>query len=50
MKIRITLPWGGELYYERQPMDKDRFEAVCFLVGLIVLCGFAFKLLMAACR
>ena len=33
MKIRFTLPWGGEFEYQREPMSEGRFYAVCFLIG-----------------
>ena len=33
MKIQFPLPWGGEFYFERQPMDKAKFEQVCTLIG-----------------
>lgn len=33
MKIQFPLPWGGEFYFERQPMDKVKFEQVCSLIG-----------------
>ena len=32
MKIDLKLSDGGEFHLERQPMDKERFEAVCGLL------------------
>lgn len=32
MKIDLKLSDGGEFHFERQPMDKERFEAVCGLL------------------
>lgn len=36
MKIHCDLPWGGYAEYEtkpREPMSKERFEALCWLIG-----------------
>lgn len=41
MKIDLKLPDGGELHFERQPMSKERFEAVCgILYAVIAACTF----------
>lgn len=44
MKIRFTLPWGGEFEYQREPrepMDRDKLFAVCVTVCVVVgLSGF----------
>lgn len=39
MKIRFTLPWGGEFEYQREPMNGDKFAGVCILIGLAMLFG-----------
>lgn len=50
MKIRFTLPWGGEFYYEREPMDGDRFGTICLIVGVSVFLFFLYSLLTSATR
>lgn len=38
MKIDLKLPDGGEFefHFERKPMDKERFEAVCGLLYAVI--------------
>ena len=33
MKLHPKLPGGGEIHFERPPMDPDRFEGLCWLIG-----------------
>ena len=38
MKIRFTLPWGGEFEYQREPrepMDKDKLFTVCVTICIV---------------
>lgn len=35
MKLHLKLPGGWEIHFERQPMDPDRFEGLCWLVGVL---------------
>lgn len=35
MKIDLMLPGGGELHFEREPMPQERFEALCWLTGIL---------------
>lgn len=35
MEIKIKLPGGGVLKYKKEPMEQDRFEAVCWLAGFL---------------
>ena len=39
MKLHIDLPWGGCLDIERQPMQMEKFYALCGVAGgaLVVL-------------
>lgn len=37
MKLHIDLPWGGRLVIEREPMGKDRFEAICILAEIFIV-------------
>lgn len=49
MKIRFTLPWGGEFEYQqerRPPMSDGRFYAVCALIaGAMLLAPFVLMIL-----
>lgn len=38
MKNHLKLPGGLELYFEREPMDMDRFILVCALI-LVYMVG-----------
>lgn len=47
MKIDLTLPGGGELHLEKKPMPPERFEALCWLAGVLgclalLILGFSF--------
>lgn len=33
MKLHVDLPWGGTFELERQPMEREKFYAVCCIVG-----------------
>ena len=35
MKIFLKFP-GGELRLEREPMPKEQFESICWLVGIFI--------------
>lgn len=37
MKIHIKLPGNGEITIEREPMDWDRFFAICVLIGIYMV-------------
>lgn len=37
MKIYIKLPGGGEIRIEREPMEKERFEMLCWLAGVVAV-------------
>lgn len=37
MKIKIDLPWGGQLYYERAPLSKDAMESRNSMLAGVVL-------------
>lgn len=39
MEIKIKLPGGGTLKLKKEPMPQGRFEALCWLAG-ILLVGF----------
>lgn len=36
MKIFLKFP-GGELHLEREPMPKERFESICWLIGIFII-------------
>ena len=49
MRIDLTIPGGGELHIERKPMSKERFEALCWLFGILgvtALLTYGFSLLL----
>jgi len=33
LKIHIELPGGGKFDFERQPMQLDKFYALCYVAG-----------------
>lgn len=33
MKLHVDLPWGGVLDLERQPLEPEKFYALCGLAG-----------------
>lgn len=33
LKIHIDLPWGGTFELEHQPMDREKFYALCGVAG-----------------
>lgn len=37
MKIHIDFPWGGTFEMERQPMEPEKFYALCGLAGAALL-------------
>lgn len=37
MKFDCKLPSGGEIHFEREPLSKERFEMICWLIGVIVI-------------
>ena len=39
MKIDLTLPGGGKLHLEKEPMPPERFEALCWLAGVLGFFG-----------
>lgn len=41
MKIYLKLPDGSELGFEKEPMSKERFAAICWLIALFMF-GFGF--------
>lgn len=48
MRIDLTIPGGGELHFERKPMPPERFEALCWLAGILgvaALLTYGFSLL-----
>ena len=38
MKFYLKLPGGGEMYFEKEPIDKSRFIWICTLI-LIFMVG-----------
>lgn len=36
MKIDLKLPERGEMHFERQPMSKERFYAICALIATAI--------------
>lgn len=37
MEIKIKLPGGGYVEFRREPMDWDRFFAICILIGIYIV-------------
>lgn len=37
MEFKLTLPGGGVLEYKKEPMDKERFDTVCILIGIFIV-------------
>lgn len=37
MEFKLTLPGGAVLEYKREPMAKERFNAVCLLIGTFIV-------------
>lgn len=37
MKIHVKLPGNGEITIEMEPMDWDRFLAICVLIGIYMV-------------
>lgn len=37
MKLHIDLPWGGTFELERQPMDHEKFYALCGVAAWALL-------------
>lgn len=37
MKLHIDLPWGGAFEMERQPMGLEKFYALCYVAGGVLL-------------
>lgn len=41
MKIYIDLPWGGKLEFEREPMCREKFYALCgTIAGCVAVIAF----------
>lgn len=47
MKIRFTLPWGGEFHMERERMSEERFTTISLIIVGAILALFLYKLLTA---
>lgn len=50
MKIDLKLPSGGELHFQREPkepMSKDRFEALCMLAAGAMVLVFVLNIIWA---
>lgn len=53
MKIYYNLPNGGEFYYESEPrerMSQARFEAICWLVGILGGAALLVYFFLSLCR
>ena len=37
LEIKIKLPGGGMLEFKREPMEWDRFYAICVLIGIFIV-------------
>ena len=37
MELKIKLPGGGMFEYKKEPMDWDRFLAICILIGIYMV-------------
>lgn len=43
MKIYMKLPGDRELCFEKEPMKTERFEAICWMVGIAAVLWFFVK-------
>lgn len=37
MKFYLKLPGEIELHFEKQPMSLERFEMICWLIGIFIV-------------
>lgn len=37
LEMKIKLPGGGSVEFKREPMAKERFNAVCLLIGIFIV-------------
>lgn len=37
MEIKIKLPGGGCVEFKREPMERERFIAICVLIGIFIV-------------
>lgn len=50
LKFDCKLPGGGEIHFEREPLSKERFEMICWLIGVIVIGSGIINLFALAAR
>ena len=41
---------NGKIYFEKEPMSADRFEAVCWIVGIGIVLFFVYSLFSLVAR
>lgn len=37
MEFKLTLPGGAVIEYKKEPLSQERFEMICWLIGVIVI-------------
>lgn len=37
MEIKIKLPGGGYVEFKREPMSREQFEMICWLIGIYIV-------------
>lgn len=37
MEVKIKLPSGGYAEFKREPMERERFMAICILIGIFIV-------------